>query len=118
MSRIVDLQGRRFGRLVVVRLAEREPDPHAWWVCDCDCGRVTEVRGARLLGGTTSSCGCLRRESAGANRMPVVGPDGTVHPSVQAAARAAGWSTSVLQGRLRRGTAPGWRYAGPGKREG
>jgi hypothetical protein len=60
--------GRRFGRLAVAS----EDEPYLWrgrfsrrrWLCACDCGGEAVVREDRLRGGTTLSCGCLRKEVA------------------------------------------------------
>lgn len=54
--------GERYGRLVAVRLAARLRDGSVAWECRCDCGSVVVVRGSNLMGGQTSSCGCLARE--------------------------------------------------------
>lgn len=59
-----DMVGKRFGRLVVIR---RTDDPPGTWngvryVCRCDCGMETVVRGRHLRQGLVKSCGCLRRE--------------------------------------------------------
>jgi hypothetical protein len=65
------LPGQRFGRLVVLRLAERryarskhgvlyKAELH--WRCRCDCGNEITVRRSSLQQGDTKSCGCLRRE--------------------------------------------------------
>ena len=64
MSKLLDLTGQRFGRLVVVEHAfdgVRYPKNH--WRCRCDCGRVVVVSGYNLKYETTKSCGCLRREA-------------------------------------------------------
>lgn len=58
-SRIVDLRGKTFGRLLVVDLAA-SPDGKARWRCVCTCGREKVVRAAKLLSGT-SSCGCFQK---------------------------------------------------------
>jgi hypothetical protein len=59
-----DLVGKRFDRLVVVRLSSTKGrDP--LWECQCDCqpeGRTINVVQYALLGGNTKSCGCLKRE--------------------------------------------------------
>lgn len=64
MSRLIDLTGKRFGHLIVVRRGDdnvlpsglREP----MWVCRCDCGNETVVRGSFLRSGHTKSCGCRK----------------------------------------------------------
>lgn len=53
-----DLTGRRFGKLVVIEFAYIRNEI-TYWRCICDCGCETYVRGADLLNGHTSSCGCL-----------------------------------------------------------
>lgn len=58
-----DLNGQRFGRLVVVeRIPGRSSSGHARYLCRCDCGAETSVPGMRLRRGDTVSCGCYARE--------------------------------------------------------
>jgi hypothetical protein len=55
---LIDLTGKRFGRLVVLAYAQRSR-----WSCICDCGVHRVVNdGRRLRDGLTKSCGCLSRE--------------------------------------------------------
>src|SRR5262245_5414316 len=54
--------GQRFGRLVVVSFAGVR-NGQALWKCRCDCGQTAIAPGGSLRNGSTSSCGCLRRES-------------------------------------------------------
>lgn len=62
-SRLIDLKGERFGRLVVVKRADATArNGNAVWLCHCDCGNDVEVDSQSLRRGTTRSCGCLRRE--------------------------------------------------------
>jgi hypothetical protein len=58
-----DITGKRFGRLVAVRL-ESVPESGARWQCACDCGAgvVVPLRYLRERG--VRSCGCLRRDTA------------------------------------------------------
>jgi len=63
-KRVVDLTGQRFGRLVVLHRAPRQPDGRARWVCRCVCGRESVVDGKSLRSGNTQSCGCLSRDKA------------------------------------------------------
>ena len=63
MGRLKDMTGRRFGDLVIVRLADHTEWTHskiASWVCECSCGTICVVRGSRLRSGETASCGCKR----------------------------------------------------------
>lgn len=57
-----DLQGKRFGRLVVI--SRVQVDWRTRWKCQCDCGEETIVRRDTLVNGRTRSCGCLLSESA------------------------------------------------------
>lgn len=58
-----DLSGRVFSRLRVVREVERMKG-RRMWECLCDCGIVAIVGHRALKSGSTSSCGCLRKETA------------------------------------------------------
>jgi hypothetical protein len=61
----IDLVGKRFGRLTVLKRAYVEQQghgSHAHWLCKCDCGNETVVDGSNLRRGTTKSCGCYQKE--------------------------------------------------------
>lgn len=63
MRKIIDLLGQRFGRLTVIKdSGKRYRKKEVIWLCQCDCGNLTEVRGYYLRSGHTQSCGCLHRE--------------------------------------------------------
>lgn len=51
--------GRTFGRLTAIEYVGRTK-----WKCQCSCGNTTTVNAIRLKNGTTSSCGCFRKERA------------------------------------------------------
>lgn len=58
---LIDLRGRHFGRLIVLRRTlglQTKPV----WLCRCICGRKATVIGNNLLRGHTISCGCVQRE--------------------------------------------------------
>lgn len=57
-----DLTGKRFGRLVVKRLIGSNNERVSVWECECDCGKITKVRGSSLVSGKTTSCGCYAVE--------------------------------------------------------
>ena len=59
-----DLDGKRFGRLFVLREVERSPRRDRQWYCLCNCGNSTVVRGHNLTKQATQSCGCLLRDVA------------------------------------------------------
>lgn len=55
--KLIDLTGKRFGKLVVIRRGENR-GPAARWVCQCDCGNTAIVWGSALRNGLTNSCKC------------------------------------------------------------
>lgn len=63
MSKIKDLSGQRFGRLVVKGYSHSNKNGRAVWNCVCDCGKSLTVKGNALLSGNTQSCGCLRNDN-------------------------------------------------------
>jgi hypothetical protein len=68
MPRHRDLEGQRFGRLVVQeRISRTSATGYHIWKCLCDCGATKEVRTELLTSRRTQSCGCLARESIARN---------------------------------------------------
>lgn len=66
MSRLVELTGKVFGRLIVLnRDLEKEKSIKSnstCWLCLCECGNKISVRSSCLVSGKTKSCGCLNKE--------------------------------------------------------
>lgn len=62
MGKPIDLTGQRFGRLVVIGRSLESKHGEATWLCQCDCGNTSIVRGSYLRGGNTQSCGCYGHE--------------------------------------------------------
>lgn len=62
MGKLIDLTGKKFGRLRVVNRADDYISPKGYvavnWLCKCDCGNTPIVRGCNLKSGLTKSCGC------------------------------------------------------------
>ncbi len=54
--------GRRFGRLTVLKIADRRNGP--FYLCRCACGTEKIICGANIRAGRTKSCGCLRKNIA------------------------------------------------------
>ena len=68
-NHLIDLTGKRFGRLTVIERAEDRVRPGykaPMWKCKCDCGKVIITYGALLRKGLTRSCGCYAKE-----RLPI-----------------------------------------------
>jgi hypothetical protein len=61
-SRINDLQGLKFGRLIVLERTIDVTKNYVVWKCKCDCGNITCIAACSLSRGLTKSCGCLHRE--------------------------------------------------------
>lgn len=61
MTAVLDIAGKRFGRLVAVRIFTKTP--RVKWYCLCDCGKESTPCSSSLVYGHTTSCGCLQKEA-------------------------------------------------------
>lgn len=61
MTKLIDMIGQRFGRLLVIRRNGRS-SRCARWDCMCDCGNTKNIDGGELRRGAVRSCGCLHVE--------------------------------------------------------
>jgi len=71
MGKLIDLTGKRFGRLVVIEREGTYRDSSSvvpTWRCRCDCGTECVISGKSLRNGKTRSCGCLLAEANKARR--------------------------------------------------
>lgn len=72
-SGLIDLIGKRFGKLVVIERTEDYICKHKQrktlatprWLCQCDCGNIAIVQGGNLRCGNTTNCGCEKTKSKG-----------------------------------------------------
>lgn len=59
-----DITNRRFGRLIAIKRTSKIKTGGEFWLCQCDCGNIKEIRRQDLtrkpIG--TQSCGCLAKE--------------------------------------------------------
>ncbi len=55
-----------FGRLAVISCVGSKFGGNTYWLCRCDCGELTQVRGSHLTAGDVTSCGCARAERCAA----------------------------------------------------
>jgi hypothetical protein len=60
MSKKADLLGKRFNYLTII--GETKVNKEIRWICECDCGNKTIVKGQKLKAGTTKSCGCYKKK--------------------------------------------------------
>ena len=61
-GRALRLEGRKFGRLLVLERRGTDKYGSATWVCQCLCGKVRVVARRELTSGNVKSCGCLLKE--------------------------------------------------------
>lgn len=64
MGKFIDLTGKKFGKLTVIKRMPNNKFGVLYWLCQCECGEQTIVRGNRLKSGHTKSCGCIKKEKA------------------------------------------------------
>lgn len=63
MNTLIEMMGKRFGKLEVVGRAPPHPTiTAARWICRCDCGGEITVVGKSLRVGATTSCGCKSQD--------------------------------------------------------
>lgn len=60
MPAFKNLTDRKFNRLTVIRDCEKT----GYWLCQCECGNIKEIRGSHLSAGLIQSCGCFRNEQS------------------------------------------------------
>lgn len=62
-ERLIDLTGKRFGKLIVLEQSFTK-NGRIYWKCQCDCGSTpVDIEGASLKSGHTSSCGCMKSKA-------------------------------------------------------
>lgn len=66
-AQIIDLTGQRFGKLTVVRMAERRGG-RVYWLCRCDCGNETIAAAGNLRSGSVRQCHDCRMKQQGDTR--------------------------------------------------
>lgn len=63
-TKLRDVSGERYGRLVAIDEAARLAGERRVWRFKCDCGTTCVKRLDQVLMGVTKSCGCLQKETA------------------------------------------------------
>lgn len=62
-NNFIDITGKRFGKLTVIKFKYFNNNHHSVWECKCDCGNIVTVAKPNLTSGSTTSCGCLKSSS-------------------------------------------------------
>lgn len=65
----IDIVGKRFGRLTVLRRLDEYSSKHRLFESLCDCGTLTKSNSQQLREGRKKSCGCLKAETAGTRSL-------------------------------------------------
>lgn len=66
---MLHLEGKRFGRFVVLQRSKTIIYGRTGWDCVCDCGTKMVKSTTMLVSGRSSSCGCLQREVARSTQL-------------------------------------------------
>lgn len=89
VMKIVDMTGRKYGRLTIIRMDGRDSRGNVTWLARCDHGDTAKrpvfkvVSGMRLREGGVRSCGCLLLESSRANGRKCLRHGMSHHPLYQ-----------------------------------
>lgn len=62
MGILIDITGKKFNRLTVIKRSHIDSDNFIVWECKCECGNTVFVRAYPLKKGNIKSCGCLNNE--------------------------------------------------------
>jgi len=64
MSHKIEMVGRKFNKLTVIKLAKSSKSGRLMWLCACECGNTKIVEGYHLRKNKIKSCGCLQKQRA------------------------------------------------------
>lgn len=64
-KKIIELAGRMFGKLLVLKEHGRTKRQQVTWLCRCECGKESVVSSNDLISGQCQSCGCSRKYKFG-----------------------------------------------------
>lgn len=107
MGNLIDLSGRRFGRIEIISRDLRKSGK-VRWLYKCDCGKDGSVVASALLHRNQQSCGCLHREA-----MSRLGQSQTRHGHYARGGRSPTYgSWHAMIGRTTRLTHHAWPHYG------
>lgn len=58
INKLNDLTGQKFGKLTVLKQDENKHGQGAYWICQCECGKICSIKGSKLTSDGVKSCGC------------------------------------------------------------
>jgi hypothetical protein len=103
MSIFIEMQGRRYGRLLVTGPAEKRTFGY-YWRCRCDCGKVTWIIGTTLRNGRSRSCGCGKGMVPGTRTVRALPTEEStrrrVHRSIRKSATVRGLAFELTAAQL------------------
>lgn len=64
-----DLIGKNFGHLTALKIdtEKTKKSPKTYWLCQCDCGKITSVSRSSLINNRTKSCNDYSKHRSGEN---------------------------------------------------
>jgi hypothetical protein len=57
-----DITNQRFERLIVLDYLKQNSSRDSIWLCQCDCGSLTQSSRRNLISGSSKSCGCYNKD--------------------------------------------------------
>lgn len=69
MAKLINMVGQKIGRWTVIDRDTSVDSPKAYWICECECGKVKSILGKYLRNGESKSCGCLKEEKLKTNSI-------------------------------------------------
>lgn len=76
MGKFIDLTGKKYNRLTVVKRVETPKHIkgcRVYWLCKCDCGKEKIILGYHLTTGKIKSCGCYWEETKSQGLIDLTG---------------------------------------------
>lgn len=67
----IDIVGKRFGKLIAIKLVQDGDANHRKYLCSCDCGKTKVVSEDNLKRGHTKTCGCRNKGTYGLSRTRI-----------------------------------------------
>lgn len=58
MSKVIDIKGLRFGKLLCIKFSHTDKHGKAHWLFKCDCGNLKKIGSCKVRIRGTNNCGC------------------------------------------------------------